>query len=65
MTQLGLIVVMGGLAGWGLGYGIDRLAGRGKVAQVVGIFVGLAGGMWGAWRELKSALDERGEMKDE
>jgi len=49
--------------------GIDRLRGGGKAAQVVGIFVGLAGGAaggaWGAWRELKQALDERGERKDE
>lgn len=58
-------MVMGALVGWALGLGIDRLSGRGKVAQTVGIFVGLAGGAWGAWRELKIALSRRGDNGDE
>ncbi|NOX45023.1 MAG: AtpZ/AtpI family protein [Caldiserica bacterium] len=63
MSQLGLTVVFGALAGWGLGWGVDRLIGRGKTAQVVGIFLGLVAGALGAWRELKLALDKRGERE--
>jgi len=44
--------------------GVDRLRGGGKAAQVLGIFVGLAGGVWGAWRELKRALNEEGERDE-
>lgn len=54
-------MVFGILIGWGLGWGVDRLIGKGKIAQVVGIFLGLIAGFLGAWRELKLALDKRGE----
>jgi len=65
VSQLGLTVVAGALVGWACGLGVDRLVGHGKSGQVVGLFLGLGGGIWGAWRELKLSLarakDDRGE----
>lgn len=62
VTQLGLTVALSALLGWGLGWLVDRyLAGGGKAAQVVGIFLGLAGGIMGAWRELQMTFKGRGE----
>jgi len=49
--QLGFVVAGGLLVGYGIGYGIDVLAGT-KAWRIAGIFLGLAGGLWEAGRVL-------------
>jgi ATP synthase protein I len=58
VTQLGLTVVtgtgLGALAGWGL----DRWLGTRPALLVAGMFLGLAGGAWGAYRLVARFLGE-------
>ncbi len=62
VTQLGLTVALSTLSGLALGWLVDRyLLGEGKIGQLVGIFLGLAGGIMGAWRELRMTFKGRGE----
>ncbi|MGC9530365.1 MAG: hypothetical protein ACP5G2_07170 [Candidatus Bipolaricaulaceae bacterium] len=58
---LGFTVAGATMAGYGLGYGVDLLAG-GKVGRVVGLVFGLASGLWTAGKTLSRLLHQkRGE----
>jgi hypothetical protein len=46
------------LAGFGLGYGIDTLAG-GRGGRIAGVFVGVASGIWAAARMVMKIVAER------
>lgn len=59
MGQLGFVVVGGVLVGYGLGYGVDLLAG-GRVGRLVGIVLGVASGLWSAWRIVTRTLKDHG-----
>ncbi|MCD6129072.1 AtpZ/AtpI family protein [Candidatus Bipolaricaulota bacterium] len=51
MGELGFTVTGGMLVGYGIGYGIDVLAST-RIWRTVGLFFGLASGLWAAARIL-------------
>jgi hypothetical protein len=61
--QPGFTVVGGAAVGFGLGYGLDALFSV-RVGRVVGLFVGLAAGIWSAGQQLRRIMNERKEDKN-
>ena len=61
--QLGFLVAGGAVVGYGLGYGVDLLAG-GRAGRAAGIVLGLASGIWSAGRQLMRMIKERQGDKD-
>lgn len=61
--QLGFTVAAGAAVGFGLGYGIDLLVAS-RAGRVVGLFVGLASGIWSAGQQLMRVIEDRQGDKD-
>jgi hypothetical protein len=55
--QVGLMVVAPLAAGVWLGVWFDAWLGTGGVALVAGVVLGLAGGVWGAWRVIAREIE--------
>ncbi|HHE47807.1 MAG TPA: hypothetical protein ENL11_02535 [Candidatus Acetothermia bacterium] len=57
MGELGFTVTGGMLVGYGIGYGIDAAFGT-RSWRTVGLFFGLASGLWAAARTLIRVVSE-------